>query len=933
MKVNIKFSLVDPAAKADSTLAISDYQPWIDIEDLRRETISLNIGNFATCEHNQAILDGTQTYFPDDTSTYDWGWWSESMSDDNGLFESPPTIDITFGSNHKSKGLTIVFYPFSDDYANRVNVTWYASDYTTVLQMGTYQLNSNVGIIEENVAEWRRITIKMLSTNNRNRWIKLRGIEYGLPRTFEDSDINTASILEEVDPISDILSINTLNFQVKTHTPEFSPISGDIGDTMLMRKQPLTVTADDRPFGTFFLNKWEDVNNRGNTFDFSAIDAIGVMDEYEFRGGLYNDVLASVVLQQLFDICFPTKLIKMVLDNDFVDSRLTGWIPICTCREALQLICFAIGAVADTSRRDYVWIYKREFVDFAFRTLPTVNDYQPWTKLDNLKTFPPVFNIEDYATCEHNQAILDGTQVHLPDDYEGINFGWWSASMSDDHGNFTGTIPTLEVEFSANHKSEEISLYFYPFSDDYVNTVRATWYDDAREMLKSGTYGFDSVIGIIKETVTNYRYLKIEMLSTNNRNRFVKLRAINLGLGSTITLNEIYQGGKSKPTPYYNGVDVVAYQYTVGTEVSEVHNDILSAGEHEIRFSEPLHSLTISGGTILHSNANYAVINVDVQDTVILSGMRYIENKLIHSTRTEVLSGEVQSIVTFDQCKLITNTIASTIKTELFNYLKQRIMNNNKIRLGNLEPGYIVEVQQGRGIIGTIESMNINLRGEYAETRIIGDVDTTTTTSINVTARPEYVLAGKTFVDASGTAAVGTMINNGTVDISISSKDDEYTINEGYHNGNGKVSILPTERAKLLSTNIKQGVTILGVAGSFSGSGDITLQSKTVTPTKSQQNVIPDTGYDALSMVTVEAIPSAYANVTNVTAKPENVLANEIFVTSGGIQTTGTMVNNGAVNASINGKVITEYTIPKGYHNGSGKVALTGDIEAALKLI
>lgn len=145
-------------------------------------------------------------------------------------------------------------------------------------------------------------------------------------------------------------------------------------------------------------------------------------------------------------------------------------------------------------------------------------------------------------------------------------------------------------------------------------------------------------------------------------------------------------------------------------------------------------------------------------------------------------------------------------------------------------------------------------------------------------------------------AAIDALVNRGAVSVTVQ-EGDTYTIPAGYHNGSGTVS---------------------GVAGG----GNYSLQSKSATPTKKQQSITPDSGYYGLSDVTVAAIPDAYQDVTSVTAAAGDVLTGKVYVTSGGVVTTGTMANNGAVSKTLDATSIS-YTIPAGYHSGKGTVTIT----------
>lgn len=144
--------------------------------------------------------------------------------------------------------------------------------------------------------------------------------------------------------------------------------------------------------------------------------------------------------------------------------------------------------------------------------------------------------------------------------------------------------------------------------------------------------------------------------------------------------------------------------------------------------------------------------------------------------------------------------------------------------------------------------------GEQVEGSCTFDVD-----SSGATAKAAEILLGKTAA-VGGKIITGSMPNNGAVTGTISTKDGQYTIPSGFHDGSGKVGIDATEQQKLIPENIREGITVLGVEGSMSGTEDAKPQAKEVTPSFEEQTILPDSGYNYLSQVKVGAIPVAYAD-------------------------------------------------------------------------
>lgn len=174
----------------------------------------------------------------------------------------------------------------------------------------------------------------------------------------------------------------------------------------------------------------------------------------------------------------------------------------------------------------------------------------------------------------------------------------------------------------------------------------------------------------------------------------------------------------------------------------------------------------------------------------------------------------------------------------------------------------------------------------------------------STTAAAADVLATKVFIASDGTTTVGTMTNNGAVSktLDATTSNQSYPVPAGYHNGSGAVSI--------------------------------TLEEKSATPSTSSQDITPTNG-KVLSKVTVGAIPAQYGDTTNDDATAAHILSGKKAhsISSGSaVALTGSMANNGAINATIDGLTTTSYSVPAGYTSG-GTLSLTSDIETALAAI
>lgn len=342
----VVYDLKDTTAWEDSIPSTLDNQPFADEMLIKKNQ---DFPNYGTLEENFFRLDGTMPEFPD--APVEIPFWTNVISGADGTFEKNPVLTVIFTKNHTSAGLTLYFVK---DYPLQIQIRWYDLA-GAMIAMKSYEPDSTDFYARNLVENYGRIEIEFQKTKP-YRYVKMYGIDYGGVITWGRDDIKTASIVEEIDPISNALKINKLTFQFVDAKDEFNLSNPDGLHKALQKNQhldPYEIVDGKRIYlGRYFLTA---PSNTKALAKMEAVDYIGLLDDTDFKDGrVYNGEPAGEVLAEIFS----GTGIPFEITEDVATTPLHGWLKIQTRRKALREVLFACGAVADTARRDHVAIYR-----------------------------------------------------------------------------------------------------------------------------------------------------------------------------------------------------------------------------------------------------------------------------------------------------------------------------------------------------------------------------------------------------------------------------------------------------------------------------------------------------------------------------------------------------------------------------------------------
>lgn len=393
--VAIKYGDVAPEAKENFTASTDDKASFVDLSQLQKNNI--NFPNYRNpCELYSVVLDGSAQAFPAVPEIANLGLWSNSISNNDGTFTTPIVLILTSTGQYSSQGFTFTFDTYNQIYPTHINIHWWRDTLDSMTDLGSadFYPDNAFYFCQKQVENYNRIVITFTSLNMPKNRLKLRVIDYGYGTIFYGDELRSVKLIQEIDPLSTEISINTCDFTLDS--------KNDNINYSFQAKQPLSIYFNGKLKATTFVKK----SNRKSKFlwNVQSEDYIGLMDSIPYYGGLYHNALAVDVLKDIFAVA----KVPFSIDEAFSNAPITGYIPYSTCREALMQVAFAIKAVVDTSDSDVVKVYALK--DNIEQTIPLNRIMQGQNFTDDETVTSVEIAVHTYKPTTETVDVYDSTE-------------------------------------------------------------------------------------------------------------------------------------------------------------------------------------------------------------------------------------------------------------------------------------------------------------------------------------------------------------------------------------------------------------------------------------------------------------------------------------------------------------------------------------------
>ncbi len=394
--VKIRYGDVAPEAKENFTPTVSEMADFVDLSQLQKYNLKFaNYGN--PCEYGAVLLDGKSLPPPPRYAGENTGLWSVQISQSDGTFETPIILTLTADAQYSSQGFTLTFDTFNNIFCNALSIVWYRGE--TQLAAADFTPNSAFYFCRKQVENFDRVIITFKKMNMPYNRLKLRVIDYGYGTYFRADELRSVNVIQELHPIAAELPTGTVDFVLDSNTDmEYS----------FQSKQPLSVYFNGTLRATTFVTSSK---RQGKyMWKVESEDYVGQLARLTFLGNIYTNENAYNLLSSIF----TQAKIPFTISDDLKTETVTGYIPICDCREAVRQICFAIGAVCSTANSDTVNIHKLS---------DTVTQEIPLSRIRTGQSFEEDDRVTSVVITAHQYRPIGGDTDNLVEAYKASESG------------------------------------------------------------------------------------------------------------------------------------------------------------------------------------------------------------------------------------------------------------------------------------------------------------------------------------------------------------------------------------------------------------------------------------------------------------------------------------------------------------------------------
>ena len=338
----VTFEMVDIDAAETTTPSVTDECEMSKVYQTHNHTEGM-AKKYAMLERDFWKLDGTFVLPQKDlVASEQTGWWSEKISNDEGVFEEHPCLIFEWDSDQSSVGFTLFFDDVANQYPTLFQITAY--DENGLIKKRTLVENSSVKCeVNVPIENYRRVEFEMLETSEPNRRVRITEVIFGVIQRFNNSNVVSASVDYEFSPISESLPTSELTLTIDNSDASWNMANPKGVYSYLQQTQPLDVyfqiNGESVFMGRYFFAT-ASAEDDSMTAKITAYDKVYWLDSIKYRGGedgtwTFEQAISTIIASSGLGITYA-------MSEELAGREVMRSLPKeCSCREAICQLAVA----------------------------------------------------------------------------------------------------------------------------------------------------------------------------------------------------------------------------------------------------------------------------------------------------------------------------------------------------------------------------------------------------------------------------------------------------------------------------------------------------------------------------------------------------------------------------------------------------------------